>query len=536
MSRRLLHRRSRAVLALLASTLPSAAIGAGTLLAGASPSVGASSVPRTHTLELSFLQDPGQPPDPAVYYAGQGLLLQDNIYEGLVQYAADTPNHEIVPDLATSWTVSDHDQTYTFHLRHGVLFHDGTHFTSAAIWPSFQRDAAVGGGPAYMADVVKSVATPNPYTAVVHLKAPNSIFLDYLASPYGPRIYSPTGLAKHAGKNDDQTYLATHDLGTGPYMLTKAQPGIDYQLKAFPRYWGKKPYYTTVNLPVIDNLDTQEIQLQDGHVAAILHDLTAQAVSTYRKSGKFDVYSLPTLESEYAYVNQTGWLKSVADRRALLEAINVREIQKSAFAGRGTIATQIYPRHLLPSSMAAQRDTYDSAPLRRIVSKLPASDRTFTIGYDSGSSDGQLIASLLTIQLDQVGLTVHSIAYPTGTIYGWAPPGSDKGAPDLLVDYVWPDAYDPYQWAHINFTSTGGVNYLHCVVPGVDAQLAKALATNNLALYAKVGQEAVQTGCYLNLVNQNDVFVAQKWLKGLPQGHVVAAPYSVRLAALYPAS
>lgn len=534
MTRQQSSRRNRTLLAVLAAAGPSAGALAGALVAGTSPTAGASSIPRSHTLELSFLQDPGQPPDPAVYYAGQGLLLQDNIYEGLVQYAANNPAHAIVPDLATSWSVSDHNQTYTFHLRHGVLFHDGTKLTSAAIWPSFQRDVAVGGGPAYMAAVVKSVTTPNPFTAVVHLTAPNSIFLDYLASPYGPRIYSPTGLAEHAGKNHDQTYLATHDLGTGPYELTKAQPGIDYQLKAFAGYWGKKPYYTTVNLPVIDNLDTEEIQLQDGHLAAILHDLTAQAVSSYRKSRTFQVYSLPTLESEYAYVNQTSWLSSAADRRALLEAIDVKQIQREAFAGRGTIATQIYPRNLLPASLAVQKDQYDPAALRRIVAKLPASERTFTIGYDSGSSDGQLIASLLTIQLDQVGLTVRSIGYPTGTIYGWAPPGNDKGAPDLLVDYVWPDAYDAYQWAHINFTSTGGVNYLHCAVPGVNGQLAKALATNDLSLYGKVGEEAVQSGCYLNLVNQNDVFVAQRWLKGLPQGHVVAAPYSVRLAALYP--
>ncbi|HUE60484.1 MAG TPA: hypothetical protein VMO88_12960, partial [Acidimicrobiales bacterium] len=46
-----------------------------------------SSFPTSHTLTLSFLQDPGQPPDPAVYYAGEGIILQDNMYDGLVQYA-----------------------------------------------------------------------------------------------------------------------------------------------------------------------------------------------------------------------------------------------------------------------------------------------------------------------------------------------------------------------------------------------------------------------------------------------------------------
>ena len=81
--------------------------------------------------------------------------------------------------------------------------------------------------------------TPGPYKAVVELSQPNAVFLDYLASAYGPRMYSPSGLAAHAGKNNDQTYFQTHDLGTGPYVLTKAEPGVVYQMKAFPQYWGK---------------------------------------------------------------------------------------------------------------------------------------------------------------------------------------------------------------------------------------------------------------------------------------------------------
>ncbi|HUA95407.1 MAG TPA: ABC transporter substrate-binding protein, partial [Acidimicrobiales bacterium] len=229
-----------------------------------------SSVPKSHTLTLSFLQDPGQPPDPAVYYAGQGLILQDNIYDGLVQYAPGTAQRVIEPDLATSWTVSSDDKTYTFQLRHGVVFHDGTPFTSAAIGPSFTRDVAVDGGPAYMAQAVASVQTPGPYTAVVNLTAPNGSFLDFLASAYGPRIYSPTGLAQHAGSDNDQTYLKTHDLGSGPYELTEADVGVKYQLKAFPQYWGKKPYYTTVNLPVIDSFNTEESEFNSGQLAAIL--------------------------------------------------------------------------------------------------------------------------------------------------------------------------------------------------------------------------------------------------------------------------
>lgn len=84
-----------------------AAAAAGLSACGSSSSNVSTTVPTSHTLNLAFLQDPGQPPDPAVYCAGQGLILQDNIYDGLVQYAPNTADRNIVPDLATSWTVSD---------------------------------------------------------------------------------------------------------------------------------------------------------------------------------------------------------------------------------------------------------------------------------------------------------------------------------------------------------------------------------------------------------------------------------------------
>ena len=156
-------------------------------------------------MNLSFLQDPGQPPDPDVYYAGEGLLLTRNMYQGLLQYKTGTAQRVLEPELATSWTVSKNGLVYTFDLRHGVLFHDGTPFTSAAIAPDFARRAAVDGGPAYQVGDVASVETPNPYQAVITLKTPNTAFLDYLASPYGPVMESPSALAAHKGSNNDQT-------------------------------------------------------------------------------------------------------------------------------------------------------------------------------------------------------------------------------------------------------------------------------------------------------------------------------------------
>jgi peptide/nickel transport system substrate-binding protein len=496
--------------------------------------------PTSHTLNLSFLQDPGQPPDPDVYYAGEGLLLTRNMYEGLVQYQPGTANRVIIPDLATSWTESPDGLTYTFQLRQGVLFHDGTPFTSAAVEPSFARRAAVGGGPAYMVSDVASVTTPGPYTVVIKLKTPETAFLDYLASAYGPVMESPTALAAHAGSDHDQTYLQTHDIGTGPYILTEAKVGVAYQLQAFPRYWGPKPYYTTVNLPVIDDLTTEEIEFNDGQLAGILHDLTTTAAVQYSKSSKVRFYELPVFEDEMVYVNEhKGAFTSQAFRQAFLEAINIPDIVASVFPdGRATIPTQIAPAHLLPPQYARQTIEYSPSTLAKLVAALPSNERNITISYDTGAPDDQLIAEEIAAEVRSEGLNAQVTGEQTSTIYGAVGSVStaqSASAPNVLVDYFWPDADNPYTWAHINYDPDGGLQYEACNVPGIANLDSEANATGNLSLYNQVADLVQQSGCWLNVADKNDAMVFQPWVQGVTGAHIVAMPEALLLAKLYPA-
>jgi peptide/nickel transport system substrate-binding protein len=489
------------------------------------------SAPTSRTLTLSFLQDPGPGSgDPDVYYAGQGILLQDNIYQGLLQYESGTATPTVVPDLATGYTVNKTFTVYTLTLRKGVLFHDGTPFTSAAVGASFARRLAVGQGPAYMVMGAK-VTTQGPYQVTITLAKPNPFFPSYLAGPYGPRMMSPTGLAAHAGTDHDQTYLRSHDLGTGPYTLTEAKVGSMYQLQAFPKYWGKQPYFTTVNLPVITDSSTEQLEFDKGQLAAIMHDLPESAVKAYLNDKSIASYSLPTLNSDFAYVNPaSGFLTSAANRMALLKAINVQQIYTEVFTGRATIATQAYPAHMMPAGDASQNIPHDTAPLAKLVQSLPASERTLTIGYDSSSPDNQLLANVMSAQLDQLGLTATVQSYPTATIYGWPPPApTAKGAPSVLLEGGWPDAAQPYMWAHITFDANGGLNYLHCTSPAVSKLLTEGATTGSAATFSQIGVDSVQTGCYYNLVNQNDFMVAQPWLKGVAQAHVVTSAFSLNL-------
>ncbi|WP_445170446.1 ABC transporter substrate-binding protein [Mycolicibacterium sp. Dal123E01] len=488
--------------------------------------------PTDKVLHLSFLQDPGQPPDPDIYYAGQGLLLTTNTYEGLLQYKAGSAKPELEPLLATEWTASPDNKVFNFKLRQGVKFHDGTPFTAAAVKASFDRRVAVNQGPAYMATDVESVATQGDYDVTVTLKAPNSAFLDYLACPYGPRMLSPEGLTKNGGTDNAQGYLTNHDLGTGPYTLTAAEVGSKYELTAFGDYWGTKPYFEKVELPVITDVSAQQLQFNNGQVAAILHDLPSSAVGQYLNDTKYSHYSLPTMMSNYVYINpKKGMMTDAKNRNAVMQAIDVDELVKQTYFGRGKKAEQIYPPNVLAPDLAKQNITRDPSVLTALAAGLPADQKSVTIGYDSSNPDNQLISNLVQTQLAAAGLNAKVQAYPTSEIYGWVG-GDGQAAPEIMTYLGWPDAPSPYTWGHISWDADGGLNFFGCSSPEVAAALAKGLPTGSAADFATAGDEAVKTGCWLNIADVDDFMVAQPWLKGVEQAHVVTNPNSLRLAAL----
>jgi peptide/nickel transport system substrate-binding protein len=289
-----------------------------------------------------------------------------------------------------------------------------------------------------------------------------------------------------------------------------------------------------VNLPVITDSATQQLEFNKGSLAAIMHDLPESAVRSYLGNKSYRSYALPTLNSDFLYVNpDAGFLTTQAHRMALLQAVNVKSIYQEVFTGRATIADQAYPAHMMAVGFATQSIPYQPATLAALVKTLPSAERAFTIGYDSSSPDNQLVANLISAELSSAGLSATVQSYPTAEIYGWTPPAkSAKGAPDVLLDAGWPDAAPPYMWAHISFDPNGGLNYLHCSTPEISKLLTQGLATGNAQTFSQIGVLSVATGCWYNLVNQNDFMVAQPWLRGVAQAHVVTYPNSLNLFAL----
>jgi peptide/nickel transport system substrate-binding protein len=221
----------------------------------------------------------------------------------------------------------------------------------------------------------------------------------------------------------------------------------------------------------------------------------------------------------------------------LLEAINAKALVAGVFPGRATVAKQAGPNGLLPPQDGKQDIPYDPTKLQKLVKSLPSSERNFTVGYDTGAPDDQLLAEDIGAELQADGLSTKVVGYQTSEIYGAvgsASTAASASQPNMLIDYFWPDTYNTYTWTHISFDPTGGLEYMSCNVPGEAALDTEAVTTGSDAVYNEVAEKAVQSGCWFNIADKDDTMVAQPWLKGIPQVHIVADPEMLELDGLHP--
>ena len=162
-------------------------------------------------------------------------------YSGLLKVAGDVnAKLELKGDLAESFDVSKDGLTYTFKLHRNVKFHDGSPFTSADIKATYERiinppAGVVSARKALHEDIV-AIETPDPYTAVFKLKAPNASMLNNFASPFNC-VYSAAKL------KEDPKYPEKEPMGTGAFSYVNYVRGSTWEAKRFDGYFESgKPY------------------------------------------------------------------------------------------------------------------------------------------------------------------------------------------------------------------------------------------------------------------------------------------------------
>jgi len=309
---------------------------------------------------------------------GESLRPIDQMFEGLVGLKHGSTT--VIPLLATSWKASKNGLTWTFALRKGVKFQDGTPFNSAAVcfnfsrWYHFPGPLQTDAVTYYWNTVFGGFANPAPgspgpdkslyrgckavgqNSVRIFLNRRSSSFIGALAlTNFG--IASPTALTKYkadAGTVDSNgvfhptgTFGTQHPIGTGPFKLGSWRVGESLTLLRNAGYWGVKAKLDKVIIrPISDNAARLQA-LQSGEING--YDLVDPAdIGTIRSNKSLKLLSRPSFNVGYVGINQKlAPMSNPLVRQAVAYGLDRKSVVTSFYGGRGVVANQFLPTQLV---------------------------------------------------------------------------------------------------------------------------------------------------------------------------------------------
>jgi len=276
--------------------------------------------------------------NPVVDGGFEGEMVDDQISDSLVNVG---PHGETVPGLATSWAVAADAVTYTFRLRQGVTFHDGTPFDAEVVKFNWDRmlDPKVGYAARQYSNLIKSVRVVDKYTIEVVTPRPNADFIDSLTTDDEVRMHSPTAIQKW-GKD----YGSKAAVGTGPFKFVEWVPDQRIVLERNDHYW--KP-----GLPYLDRIiyrPTPEESLRmiflRARRADVVFEPSLADAKRLTKDSRFVVVSAPGSTLNFMYFNTCkAPFNDIRVRQALSYGVDRKAIAEAVFLGFAEPASGIFP-------------------------------------------------------------------------------------------------------------------------------------------------------------------------------------------------
>ncbi len=393
--------------------------------------------------QLVYLcQDAWQTLDPAQAQDYASLKVIANIYEGLVKFKPGT--FEVEPCLATSWETSKDGLRWTFKLRPGVVFHDGTPFNADAVKASFDRQSRQKEAPGNFSLVygmVDSVQVIDPLTVCFHLKFPYAPFLNNLALPFAAPVVSPAGPEKPGSGP------ARPPAGTGPFMPARWTPGKEIILKANPHYWGKKPALKQIIFRPEPDAGKRSRLIAGGKADVI--DAAQEEIPYLAKKG-LQILRTPGADVSYLgfYANKKPFQNPLV-RQAACQAINQPQLVKDLFGDNAIAANGPLPPGILGHAAELRQPPFNPQQSRQLLAAagypdgLPITIITYAGERPYNPAGGEKLAQALARQLAGGGFQAAVRAYPwekfkqallqqegDAFLYGWI---SDNGDPDNFL-------------------------------------------------------------------------------------------------------
>jgi peptide/nickel transport system substrate-binding protein len=366
--------------------------------------------------------------------------VSKQMHEGLIDEdltQASVPYPRLVPKLATSWNVSKDALTYTFQLRKGVKFHDGTPFDAAAVKFNVERcykqDAPhfyprANAYTKWIWQFLKEVKTPDEGTVQFVLKEPYGDFLRQLVQGGGGAavFISPTALKKYGNEG-----IAEHPTGTGPFRFVQRVRGEKVVIERNKDYWGPQPYLDRIIDRPMPEPAARMTALQAGEVDMI-YVPHPDGIADLRDRG-FKLEQGPAPHVWYFAFNlRDKHYQDIRVRRAINMAIDREGMAKQLLKGTA-VAARGLQAPCCPSYDPKFEDyRYDPAQARKLLAEAGFPNGFETVWQTSVDGSGQLIpvpmAEWIQRDLAKVGIKMKLRTYEWITYIGYWIKGMDDPA------------------------------------------------------------------------------------------------------------
>jgi len=368
--------------------------------------------------------------DPAAVTAVNDFRILVNLYEGLVRYAPGTL--EVEPHLATDWEISEDGRQYTFTLREGVTFHDGTPFDAEAVVFNFERmlnedHPYHDTGPfplAFFFGAVESVEAVDAQTVAFTLNEPFAPFLSNLAYPTG-LLVSPTAVMESGAD------FGRNPVGTGPFRFAEWRSNEAVVVERNTDYWGDPAGLEAVVFRPITDANTRTAEMLAGGIDMMV-EVPPTALSEFQGES-YTIHEQAGPHVWFLILNlREGPFTEQLVRQAANYAIDKEAIVNDVLEGTAEVAAGPTP----PAFAWAYNEELDPYPhdperARELLAEAGVENPEVTFYVTEGGSgmlDPVAMGTAIQADLAEVGFDVTIETYEWNTFLGEVNPGLEGKA------------------------------------------------------------------------------------------------------------
>ena len=424
------------------------------------------------------------------------------LFDGLTQFDGDG---RLLPALSDRWTADRTGQRYVFHLRPGVSFQDGRPLVAADVKRSFIRvlnPASHGGrvwpllpiaGAGDFADGrapdVRGIEVLGDSAVAFTLTEPLAIFPKFLAMPVASVV--PSSVPADFGQ---------HPVGTGPWRFVAWEHDDYLRFAKNPNYWGGAPLGDSLTVRIIPEALTRAAEFQAGRISVV--EVPFGETKKWEQEHPDWLKRKPALRAVYVPLNnRRGPLRDPRVRQAINHAVNVPEILRTVWNGRGALAAGAIPPTLGGSDPARRPYAYDTTDARRLL-RAAGYPNGFSLQLWRSGTNVEMgrVAQAIQAQLAAVGIQVEIVSRDASSMREAVRKGdTDMAITDWWADY--PDA-DNFLYPLFHSASFG---------PGGNHSFYSDRLTDSLILVARrTVDPAAREALYRRIDDR--VFQAAPWI------------------------